>query len=82
MTYSETEEGGALLKIHVDTNNDDTLFGQAGNYNYVICAWNCIRMPDLSWDTKFFYQLSGGIRVFGVKESAFCTTSFTQQGPS
>ena len=49
VTYSETEEGGELLKIHKDSNNDDTFSGQAGNYNYVICSWNYVRLPDFRW---------------------------------
>jgi hypothetical protein len=49
ITYSETDDGGALLKIHVDTNNDDTMSGQSGNYNYVICVWFFVQMPDGTW---------------------------------
>lgn len=46
LTCSETEEGGAILNIHVDTNNDDTAIGRLGNYNYVICAWHYVTLPD------------------------------------
>ena len=48
LTYSETCTSGNTLKIHVDSNNDETENGVKSNYNYIVCAWKLFTQPDNS----------------------------------